>query len=109
MGLIYDLTQAESIIDTDSIYCTVGRAKARTASGLGEVGRLGALALAPVMTRQAILGRWRRESSGLLPPGNASPGSLRRLRFLEVADCAFELVAATGIAEADDMAVIFGG
>ena len=56
MGLIYDLAQAESIIDTGSIYCTVGRAKARTASGLGEVGRLGALALASVMTRQAILG-----------------------------------------------------
>ncbi len=53
-GLIYDLTQAESIIDTGSIHYPVGRAKARTASGLGEVGRRAALALATVMTCQAI-------------------------------------------------------
>lgn len=38
MGLIYDLTRAESIIDTGSIYYTVGRARARTDSGLGELG-----------------------------------------------------------------------
>lgn len=42
------------------------------------------------------------------PAGNASPGNLRPLRFLEMTGCAFRLVAATGIAEPDDMVVIFG-
>ena len=49
-----------------------------------------------------------RYPSDLLRPRNASSGSLRCLRLLEIADCAFELVAATGIAEPDDMAVVLG-
>ena len=50
-----------------------------------------------------------RSTGGILPPSNASPGGLGRLCFLEIADGAFERVAATWIAETYDMAAIFGG
>ncbi len=66
------------------------------------------VSIGPCDDPSSDFGGWRRVSSGRLPSGDASPGSLRRLCFLEVADCAFELVAATGIAEPNNMAVMFG-